>query len=312
MVKFNYIFSILCFASCIASCSKVDPTGVLIGATNVDDRVKQSYYVAKEDNKDFVRKSESDEYSFLVAADSHTTVETRRLKALFEESLNPNQNYMFAAHLGDLAETQPEYYEEVRQIVSSFDERDPDKFAFYPVVGNHDVTRNGWSLFTKIFQSSTYAVTVSRPGAKDDNIDIFEEEIQKDDKQDLFLFLDTANGTLGKRQLDEILPLFLSIRQYYRHCFVFTHNNFFRPRSNAFSANFPREELYHLLNQFSENNITTVFSGHIHKSDDRYYGGVHYITLDALSEDNNPDKGQIIKVTCKADGNITYENIYVK
>ncbi|MEG0010592.1 MAG: metallophosphoesterase [Muribaculaceae bacterium] len=311
MVKKTYILAIACIATtyCLSSCDKVDPTGVLIGHTSVDDRVKQSYYVSKKDRSDFERESKNDDYSFLVVADSHTTTETRRLKALFEMTIKPDENNMFCAHLGDLAETQPEYYDNVKKLVDKFEAKDPNKFAFYPVVGNHDVTRNGWSLFTQIFQSSTYAVAVKRPGY----IDYGEDgPLHKDDKQDLFLFFDTANGTFGKRQLEEVLPAFMAIRQYFRHCFVFTHGNFFRPRSNAYSANFPREELYFLLNEFSKNNITTVFCGHIHKPDDRVYGGVRYITLDALSERNNPSKGQILKITCKGDGTVVYDNIYVK
>ncbi len=338
MIK--YIFPIAIATLLMTSCSKVDPTGVLIGHTSVDDRVKQSEYFYENDlnTKRSIIVNNEDEYSFLVAADSHTTTDMRRLREFFQKTVD--EKCKFCAHLGDLAETQPEYYTEVKNLLVEFGfnkqynlsddgESVDDKTSinFFPVVGNHDVTRNGWALFTQIFGSSTYAIIVAKPSenfkASDVSSDAGDDmDIEKilmslfdTSKTDMFIFLDTANGSLGKRQLEGSLPDFFEFRKKYnlRNVFVFTHNNFFRPRTNAFSANFPREELYYLLNSFSKNNVTAVFSGHIHKWDDRTYGGVRYLTLDALSEANSPESGMVYKVTVNTNtGAVRYECTSVK
>lgn len=295
MVTKKYIISVCCALCFLSGCSKIEPTGILIGNTNVDDRVKQSYYFySQEENKKstFEIDTSGKEYSFLVIADSHTTTDMKRLTGAFDETLKGG--HLFCAHLGDLAETQPEYYADVEDLVTEYKEKG---LIFYPVVGNHDITRNGWALFNDIFGTSTYFVEVYIEG--------------REDLADLFVFLDTANGTLGKRQMQDILPIVEEIRQDYRHCFVFTHNPFFRPRSNAYSSNFPREELYYLFDFFAENKIDYVFSGHIHAHGENTFRGVQYITLDAFSERNNPIRGEIAKITCKANGDIQYELIYV-
>lgn len=305
MVKYNKYIYIACAAIGLMSCAKVDPTGVLIGHTSVDDRVKQSLVYWEQDltkKKEFV-DARGDEYSFLVVADSHTTTDLRRLTAVFDESIKGDKNYRFVAHLGDLAETQPEYYDGVETLVKKY-EADTikgaiSKFAFYPVVGNHDVTRNGWAMFTQIFGSSTYLI-----------YSFLDDELNN---YDLLLFLDSANGTFGEKQFNEFLEsdnVKIALKGA-RHVFAFTHTNFFRPRTLAFSATLPREELYFMLNYFAKNEVDAVFCGHIHKWDERSYGKVKYITLDALSADNSPEKGMIVKVTCKKDGTIEYSYKHV-
>ena len=48
---------------------------------------------------------------------------------------------------------------------------------------------------------------------------------------DHFIFLDTASGTLGKTQIDLIEDGVLDGWYKYRHTFVFSHTNLFRPSS---------------------------------------------------------------------------------
>lgn len=306
MVKVKYTFPALCLAACLYGCDKVDPTGVLIGKSSVDDRVKQSQVYWDKEKKNLILTTDDDEYSFLVAADTHATTNLRRMKELFTDQVDPKQNNLFCTIIGDIAETQPEFYHKVDSLHDDFAANYPDKFVFYPTVGNHDVTRNGWALYNMIFGASTYISLIG---------------VGEDDVYDMFIFLDSANGTLGKRQLEDVLPEYMEFRrngipelglQKPRHCFVLTHQNFFRPRATSFASNFPREEQYYLLNTFTKYDIQTVFCGHIHKYDDRIFGGVRYTTLDALSERNSPQKGMVIKVTCKKDGTIQQEIKYYK
>ena len=307
MGKYNSIFAMVAFVALMAaSCSKVEPTGVLIGHTSVDDRVKQSVTYQKDweegDKNDISIDRLS--YSFIVGSDSHLRSDQTRLRELFEEGVRGND--LFVAHCGDLAETQPEYYQITDDMVDEFREKYPDtedspyRFRFFPVVGNHDVTRNGWAMFTKIFGSSTYTFDV-----------VYGEDTDKE-VRDAFIFLDSANGTFGEYQIELIdLGLFLDFFSY-RHIFVFTHTNFFRPRTNAFSSVLPREELYYMFKVFHDWGTRCVFCGHIHAWDERDYAGVHYITLDAMSLEERPDAGDVVRCNVKADGSVTYDHVYLK
>ena len=73
-----------CFS--FSSCEKVSPTGVLIGNTSVDERVRQSLvnFSAFEVAWDKFLPDTVQEYSFLVGSDSHITVDPGRLEEMFE------------------------------------------------------------------------------------------------------------------------------------------------------------------------------------------------------------------------------------
>lgn len=172
---------------------------------------------------------------------------------------------------------------------------DDIQYPFFPVVGNHDITHNGWALFTTIFRSSTYEFTVKAG----------------EDIYDRYIFLDSANGTLGKIQVDALeTGMFDKPGQKIRHTFVFTHTNIFRPASNEFASTFAREELYYILDKLAEWKTTIVFYGHVHEWDKRDFGGVTHVTLDSMSEANCPDAGDyLVRITCHTDGTVSLDRI---
>ena len=313
----------------MSSCDKVSATGVLIGGTGVDDRVEMSYKYLQEGLIYSVEGDMSNEesYSFLVGADSHIADDTGRLAEMF--SIGLEHGDLLYAHLGDLADTKADYYINTKKCVddaklnfakkylvqSEYDEDywidkenmedsvkyDDIVFPFFPVVGNHDITHNGWALFSTIFKSSFYD---------------FDVQVDEDGTVDHFIFLDSANGTFGRKQIDLIEDGVVDPDKKTRHVFVFTHTNFFRPSYTQFSSTFPREEMYYMMNKFNEWNCTFVFMGHVHKWDDRVFGGVHYLTLDSIGERNSPNPGNyLVRVTCHKDGRVEYETVkmnYVK
>ncbi|MGN1230133.1 MAG: hypothetical protein ACI4T5_10850, partial [Prevotella sp.] len=200
---------------CMTGCEKVSATGVLVGGTGVDDRVEMSYKYVQEGLIDLVYGDASDDesYSFIVGADSHIADDTGRLAEMF--SIGLENNDFFYAHLGDLADTKADYYINTKKCVDEakvkfvernftqsevdedywiYDESPEDSlkyedivFPFFPVVGNHDITHNGWALFSTIFQSSFYD---------------FDVLVSDDGTVDHFIFLDSANGTFGRKQID--------------------------------------------------------------------------------------------------------------
>ena len=319
MVKMKtktYICVALMAAATLTSCEKVSPIGVLVSGTGVEDRVKMSELYYRDYLSELDVAATDDDYSFLVGADSHVTDDTGRMDEMFDIAIEHGDG--FVAHLGDIADTKPEYYinlsESLERAKRKYMEKeytydvstdtytdedgnivdyDDEKFPFFPVVGNHDITHNGWALWSNIFHSSFYEF----------NVYLNSEQSVCDH----YIFLDSASGTLGKRQIELIEQGILDVGENVkvRHTFVFTHTNLFRPSSVQFASTFPREEQYFLLNQFKEWNATIVFCGHVHKWDDREVGGVRYLTLESMSERNSPEPGEyLVRVNVKKNGEI--------
>lgn len=324
MVKMKtktYICVALMAAATLTSCEKVSPIGVLVSGTGVEDRVKMSELYYRDYLSELDVAATDDDYSFLVGADSHVTDDTGRMDEMFDIAIEHGDG--FVAHLGDIADTKPEYYINLSKSLErakrkymekeyTYDvstdtytdedgnivDYDEEKFPFFPVVGNHDITHNGWALWSNIFHSSFYEF----------NVYLNSEQTVCDH----YIFLDSASGTLGKHQIELIEQGILDVGENVkvRHTFVFTHTNLFRPSSVQFASTFPREEQYFLLNQFKEWNATIVFCGHVHKWDDREVGGVRYLTLESMSERNSPEPGEyLVRVNVKKNGEIGVEKV---
>ena len=104
--------------------------------------------------------------------------------------------------------------------------------------------------------------------------------------QDLYVFLDSGNGTHGQRQL-EWLEEQLSHREAYRHCFVISHNWLFRTSYNYTTtpaANLPQDEQYAFMDLMSRSNVEMVIMGHFHMREQRQFGGVQYVMTDNLND----------------------------
>jgi hypothetical protein len=339
--SYTYILftaTLLAASGLFSSCEKVSPQGVLLGNTSVDDRVKQSmlFYTYHGDDMDWYLVDSIEEYSFLVGSDSHITFDPGRLSEMMQTGIENDD--LFYCHLGDLADTKPEYYyntklalydakrmwksKYLRPLIDEYhseadgvyiDDRvikewknncrvwDDWNLPFYPVVGNHDITHNGWTLFCDQFKTSFYEFTVKVGG-----------------QYDRFIFLDSANGTLGNYQIDKIEDnAFHNDGKEIRNTFVFTHTNIFRPSLNEFASTYCREELYYILNKLSEWNTTIMFYGHVHAWDDRYFGEcpngkmVRHITMPSMNFVDHPNGGDdlLVRVTVKKDGSCQVDRI---
>jgi len=322
----KYCVALLATLAVMTSCDKVSPTGVLIAGTGVEDRVEMSYAYYQQykgsDYRDIYVTS--DDYTFLVGADSHLATDTNRLAEMFNIALDDGD--VLIAHLGDIADTKAEYYIKLDETIQDATENwlrknykysyyndfnkhwyfsndleldsvswysvktyelDPTflkTFPFFPVVGNHDITHNGWALWSSLFGSSFYTVDVY----------VVEPETYVVKYIDHYIFLDSANGTIGKKQAELIAEDNFYNGDLYRYTFVFTHTNIFRPQLWQFASTFPREETYFLLDKFDEWNTTAVFMGHVHEWDERQIGGTYYVTLPSMGERNSPEPGEYL------------------
>lgn len=335
-MKKNQILMAGLLACLIAtSCNKISPIGILVAGTAVEDRVAMSHLYYEKYYDDYVYiVADSDQegnYSFLVGADSHLTTDSRRMDEMLAIGLKDED--LFYAHLGDIADTKAEYYYTLdsllkeaksRYVTAKYDKVDdlrylPKKdadgvdpitydqilYPFFPVVGNHDITRNGWAMWANLFHTSFYEIDVIVP-LPDGNIAF-----------DHLIFLDSASGTLGETQIDLINKGVLAGKyadgsSVYRNTFVFSHTNIFRPQFFEFASTFTREETFFLLDQFEKWNVTCVFCGHVHTWDERNYNGVHYLTLESMCEKNSPEPGDyLVRVNCNADGMVTWDPVHM-
>lgn len=325
-MKIKQLIMAAAATAALTSCEKVSPIGVLVSGTGVEDRVKMSATYYKEYmGEELDGESPDGDYTFLVGADSHVTTDSSRIEEMLQIGLD-NED-MFYAHLGDIADTKAEYYITLDKSLKKYKEKFVEKnfervnayeyvrkdapdgsaytfeeivYPFFPVVGNHDITHNGWALWSNIFHSSFYEFNI---------------KIGDTGFYDHFIFLDSASGTLGKEQIKLIEEGVLDGNENgekFRFTFVFSHTNLFRPSSQQFASTFTREETFFLLDQFDEWNVTMAFCGHVHKWDEREFNNVRHLTLDSMCENNNPEPGDyLIRVHVTRNGEVDYEKVHM-
>jgi predicted phosphodiesterase len=200
-------------------------------------------------------------YSILTIADSHVGG-TKNLDSFFKIAEKSPASAVVMA--GDLTAGTKEDYD-------IFESHLPfqDSLPILPIIGNHDLFNNCWEEFYKRFGSSSYLFTVKTP-----------------EGTDLFICLDTGSGTLGSKQLEWMTFVLQTMRPEYRHCIVFTHNNFFQVR-HTLGSPLMVEELNVLFDLFTKYNVEMVITGHDHEKDVKVFGKTTYIQIEALKDGFN-------------------------
>jgi predicted phosphodiesterase len=238
-----------------AACTK--ESDFIMSGESVDQRFRESM---EWNDKHPYREIEvdSDDYSLLVMADSHTGG-TINLDKFFNiaRTEKPSGIVMDGDLTGGLTENYNVFESHLPQ---------DDSLSLFFVTGNHDLWYSGWDEFYSRFGSSTYYFTVKTPSGSD-----------------LFICLDTGGSTLGSLQMKWLTNLLETKRPEYRHCVIITHTNLFRPRHTE-STNPVVEELYAMIDLFAQNKVDMVITGHDHKQDAEQFGGTTYIQVAALED----------------------------
>ena len=255
----------------------------LSGFFRSTDRVNERFTQSEQWNNQHAPLEiiiDSDEYSILVAADSHIGGTTNFDKFVSEASRPDISAFVV---IGDIVTGKKEDYDVFRQHLPTI-----DSVQYFLMAGNHDLFFDGWKTFFDYFGSSTYTFTVKTSQATD-----------------LFICLDSGSGTLGNRQLSWLEDILQNSRANYRNCIVFGHTNLFRPRTTL-STNPLVEELYVLLDLFTDHQVDLVINGHDHRRAEEVFGSTTYLILDALLDDYQ--YAGYLKLTIQ-NGDIGYEFI---
>ena len=115
--------------------------------------------------------------------------------------------------------------------------------------------------------------------------------------RDLYICLDSSDGTLGVKQLAWLRALLAQKqKEGFRHTIVFTHTHMFkRDGSQGHTSNYVLEETYEITSLLSRYGVDWYVSGHDHSREVTEYNGVKYIIVDA-NNDAEPQPGYMIAV----------------
>jgi predicted phosphodiesterase len=269
--------ALICFFG-LLSCEKGDLRGIFVSYESVNDRFEQSMTWNRLHSYKKITLSTNDYEIFSMGDCQIGGVEN--LNLFFKEAVKSNATAIVMD--GDLTSGRENDYIAFQDNLINAGSVD-----VFPIAGNHDLYFNGWKEYYSRFGSSTYYFTVKTPNA-----------------EDLFICLDSASGTLGSEQIDWLKKLLENERPDYRHCVVFTHNNFFRSWHKP-STNPLVEELYILMELFLIHKVDMIITGHDHSKSVERLGNTLYIVMDALL-DGFKDAGYL-KIIIKGNNEISYE-----
>ena len=247
------------------SCNRADVKGLFVPVSEgVDKRFEQSAAMNEGLKSGVVEAQE--EYMFYVATDPHIH-KTHKNLDIFNDEFRNDGEASFGVLLGDCIDSKNNFPTYLEALGFNSERHSYDRDIFH-ILGNHDVFFNGWDDFKEIVGPSVYW---------------FEVEAGTD--RDLYISLDTATGTLGRKQT-EWLREFLSENSFkYRHCVILTHTNFFyTDNSQVTSGNMPIEESFALIDFLGKQDVSLVLQGHDHYREDLTYDNVRYTVLGAIND----------------------------
>ena len=288
MKKHTYTIILALGLLMASSCNRLDIPGMIINRSDSEQRVAD-WLDWNEQNGMPVINNVPDNYTFYSCSDSHINDDNSRLaKYITIERNDPEA--VFSIIAGDLANESGEGPFILTDSAMMFDpltqaENDP----CFPIIGNHDVYFDCAKFYKQHFHTSTYTVTVNTVSGL----------------KDLFIFLDSGNGTHGRRQLDWLEEQ-LSHRTEYRYCFVISHNWLFRTTYNYTTtpaANLPEDEQYAFMDLMSRNAVDMVIMGHFHYRDVKTFAGVKYVMTDNLNDGKTEPSYLVVGCADK----VTYE-----
>ena len=209
----------------------------------------------------------SDDYLIYVCADSHITRKNHKNLDFFIDQYRAETAPRLALHLGDIIDAQKNY-PCADSILHFAGQTILDTVFATP--GNHDIYFRQWSIYRSFFKTSAYWFDTNN-GAK---------------KLDLFICLDSAEGTLGVDQMNWLRNLLANkSKEGYRRIVVFTHTHIWKlDESQGHTSNMALEETYELTSLLGQYGVETVWCGHQHAMQRVVFKNVLYLVLNATKD----------------------------
>ncbi|MDR0503829.1 MAG: metallophosphoesterase [Treponema sp.] len=234
MVKYLTLifFNILLIAAFSLCGCTIDTLGFFV-SNDLDIRLKEKNNFRFLSSGDLT-PSFGNEYSFIVLADTHIEDADAWGFENMEGLLAGNNEIKFVVVLGDITQSgRRQDIEKFMEITETFN------VPCYPVIGNHDIYFDSWSVWQELIGSTMYKI----------------------DGADTTLFiLDSANSFFGRQQLDWLEE---EIKKTSGRIFVFTHSPLFvgsPVEMQQVTATAERARIVSIL----RNKCSIMFMGHAH------------------------------------------------
>jgi len=232
----------------IAGCNA--DMGGLIGSTDLDERLKERNDSKFVSGRGLTPLTLGDEYSFIVITDIHIEDGNAHGLENIKTVIENNPQIKFAVFCGDLTQRGDEH--DLKRFIEISGGL---PIHTYPVIGNHDVYFGNWSAWKKLIGSTSYRVN--------------------GDSAALFI-LDSANGFLGKRQLDWLES---ELKSANGRVFIFSHHNLFAKPVAGMQQSADIKERARVISLLS-GKCDIMFTGHSHDRLIKEAGGVRYINIE--------------------------------
>ena len=267
MKKIQYIICLACVALVSCTPGNLDVVGmVYTRAEGADQRFAQSMAYNNQHGYDTVTLA-TDDYRVYVMSDLHIDFSTYNLDTFVTDYLADTKAAPFCLCLGDIINSVNHYDTCMAHISRIWTAGTGD--TCYCTLGNHDMYFDQWKDYCDIWKTSTYWFMVQTPTAKD-----------------LFISLDSGDGSLGKAQrkwFEELMEQ--KSKEGYRHVVAFTHTHFFKvDASQGHTSNLALEETYEWCDLLSRYGVDMLLQGHSHSRNLTTFKGVDYLRVDALED----------------------------
>lgn len=258
-------------AALFVGCNSIDMKGLVAPTGDVvDSRFEQS--MTMTEGKAIATLEAKESYTLHVCTDPHINETYKNLRE-FSTRLRNDATVDFGIVLGDCTDNRNAFQNYADALTFVDGEQQANK-PIFSLIGNHDLFFNGWKEYAKLMGPSVYWFEV-KCGAT----------------SDLFITLDSASGTMGKKQINWLKEFLAAERANYRHCVVLTHTNlFYTDNSQQGSGNMALEETALLTDLFSRNKVTLCLQGHDHYREDLMLDGVRYTIVGTIRDEaENPE-----------------------
>jgi predicted phosphodiesterase len=232
---------------CVTVSCNMDMLG-LFASTDLDERLKEknnSVYLSR-----LSPLTMGDEYSFIVITDIHIEGGNAHGLEEIQAVIESDPQIKFAVFCGDITQNGAEqdlkkFIEIARSLV----------IPVYPVIGNHDINFGHWSVWKDLIGSTSYRV---------------------DGNNAALFILDSANGFIGKKQLDWLEN---ELKSANGKVFVFSHHNLFAGSAVNIQQMADTREVARIVSLVSGKR-GMMFTGHSHERLVKETGGGLYVNIE--------------------------------